>query len=344
MIINDSATFFGNATSRLTGGLTSKCAEPRAHVTGLTWPHLLRSLALYLGWRASDLLRLGAVDPEAIALAIHHFVFEWASQGFPGTDLYGRILDCYVILCFRLVLAKGRCGKESLPIWRTYAALSSTLGLYLLRSPRWLHQLRVARRCLPPRAQRILLCGDFGNPFWSHFVRGISSLVLGKSRHEAMIYVGVHALCKCWYLGKTSNTRKLGRVVWPGAIVRFREHFTQAFLSRISRDTAARYRVWHAFSPHSLCFFLCSVSLETASRFLRTTASGAFNRRHRHLPGASHAWSLEPERGHTRDCPGSRSKTSSGATFFRVSARRLSIASAPLPSGALGTTLSSGYV
>jgi hypothetical protein len=86
-----------------------------------------------------------------------------------------------------------------------------------------------------------------------NFVANNFRLLRGQVETEAILYVGVHARSRCWYVGRTTTNRTRGRDVWFGPAVRWMEHFTDTY-SRRSADVARRYKQWRLFAPYLLSF------------------------------------------------------------------------------------------
>jgi hypothetical protein len=92
-----------------------------------------------------------------------------------------------------------------------FALLGSVLGINFVIAPAKRHSCRVILRMLPPDVHEVVLDERWRSPVRSQWLHQVRNATLGSVDAESMVYVGIHALTRQWYIGKTRVSRRFAR-------------------------------------------------------------------------------------------------------------------------------------
>ena len=99
--------------------------------------------------------------------------------------------------------------------------------------------LRNVLRILPREVQKAYFEERFDMDAVVRFTWNNLRLLLGHVQTEAVLYIGLHARTKAWYVGRTQQNRYKGPHVWKGPTLRWQEHFKVTVV-----EDLVRYNSW----------------------------------------------------------------------------------------------------
>ena len=74
------------------------------------------------------------------------------------------------------------------------------------------------------------------------------------SENIAATYMAFSPHCTCWYVGKADVRRTGNSLVWPGLVMRCREHLTTLVRRTGDQSHRPRYRQWRDIDVYNLFF------------------------------------------------------------------------------------------
>ena len=112
-------------------------------------------------------------------------------------------------------------------------------------------------RAVHPALQWAIWTRNFETPLWRDYATAVLlSMHPGTVEHKtamACVYAAVDTKSKVWYIGKTKPVRGERNNLFPGGVLRFREHALTAFVAeRAHRAPEPRYKAWRHSRPGRL--------------------------------------------------------------------------------------------
>ena len=186
---------------------------------------------------------------------------------------------CYAALCEKVMGGTGAKPRisDDIRLWKSMLALSSGLAMLQILEPDGRRSNHLPRRLLPFEVHRAVEGAAWNDPAWSKHLDLVMADAWSTAKPTlSAAYTIVHRRSRLWYVGRTQAVRPRGKHVWPGSMLRFKEHFVQAMGVR-KKDEEYRHHAWRRSAPHELQFVVWQRGPDAQIRQLETAAIRALH-------------------------------------------------------------------